>query len=117
MNSVVQGPVARAVPAMERAPGEAPPGLLTDEEVVATLRRVLGDAVPEARLAAAAAALQEAEAAQWEALPANISEDMGFNYFVVCRETCWLAREILLFGSTFRVFRQRSVEPIAGSGA
>ena len=96
------GPVgaATAVPA-ER-------GLLSDEEVKEVLRAALGAAAGDAQLEAAVAALRAAEAAKWEQLPPEIDPDMGYHYrFLSCSETCWLGRQILIEGATFRVFKQR----------
>jgi hypothetical protein len=94
-------------PPSQSAPGKIDPGLLSLDERVAVLRATLGSRIPEADLQTAASALQEAEMSRWEQLPPGISPDMGFHFFSVCRETCWLGREILLFGTTFRIFRQR----------
>jgi hypothetical protein len=83
-------------------------GLLPPAEEVAILRGALGDAIPEQRPAAAAAALDRAEAARWETLPPTVNPDVGFNCgFLVCAETCWLGRQILIEGPHFRIFRQR----------
>ena len=84
------------------------PGLLDLEETAAVLRRALGSAVGEDQVQAAAAAIKVAEGARWEALPPGIHPDMGFNYsFLSCTETCWLGRQVLIEGATFRLFRLR----------
>jgi len=72
------------------------------------LRQSLGNFVPEERLTAAALALQGAIDARWEQLPPEINPELGFHFpFLVCTETCWLGRQILVEGATFRVFRLR----------
>lgn len=102
---------ALALPSSDRvvrSAVSAEQGLLTDEEAIAILRRALGDAVSGAQLSAAVASIHEAVAAKWEQLPPEIHADMGFNYqFLACTETCWLGRQILIEGATFRVFRRR----------
>ena len=103
--------MAATITAIPDAQTVSEEGLLTDEEVAGVLRGVLGPAVPEAELLAAAAALRAAAAAKWELLPPGIHPDMGFNYdFLSCTETCWLGRQILVEGATFRIFKQRSDE-------
>jgi hypothetical protein len=83
-------------------------GLLDLEETTAVLRRALGDGVREDQIRAAAAAIKVAEEARWEALPPGINPDMGYNFdFLSCTETCWLGRQVLIEGATFRVFRLR----------
>jgi hypothetical protein len=104
-NDVAAGEAALYIPTEQPPATEV--GLLSVEETVSTLQQVLGDIVPEDRLREAAFVLKQAEAARWEALPPDINPDMGFNFFVVCRETCWLARQILIEGATFRIFRLR----------
>jgi hypothetical protein len=101
------GPVGASDGAIVSTEAPADFGLLTHAEVVAALRGALGDAVSAEQIEAAATAVKDAEAAHWEMMPQGIDPDMGFNFFVVCRETCWLARQILLFGSTFRIFKLR----------
>jgi hypothetical protein len=84
-------------------------GLLSDEQTAAVLRGALGGAVTEAQVQAAVAALREAAQRGWDQLPPEISPDMGYNFqFLSCTETCWLGRQVLIEGATFRVFRQRS---------
>ena len=83
--------------------------LLTPQEVAETLRSALGPDVSEDQIARAASALQMAQAERWEQLPKDINPDMGFNLgFLPCSETCWMGRQVLIEGATFRVFRQRS---------
>jgi len=100
---------AAVPPAQEAALAEALPempeefGLLSSEEMVAILRETLGAEVPEERLRAAVAALKAAAGQRWEMLPTDISPDMGYNFFVSCSETCYLARAIL-DGEVFRIF-------------
>ncbi len=72
------------------------------------LRAALGSVAGDEQLEAAVAALRAAEAARWEQLPPEIHPDMGYHYrFLSCTETCWLGRQILVEGATFRIFRQR----------
>ena len=98
----IDGPVG----AVTAAPAER--GLLSDQEVTDALRAALGTTVGDAQLAAAVAALRAAEAATWEQLPPEINPDMGYNYrFLSCTETCWLGRQVLIEGATFRIFKQR----------
>lgn len=90
------------------ASSEASTGLLSDAELIATLRAALGPAVGDAELGRAVASIRDSEAAKWEQLPPEIDPDMGYNYeFLSCSETCWLGRKVLLEGATFRVFRQK----------
>ena len=99
-----------APPAGVGAPATLPDemGLLSAEETKSVLRTAFGAAIQEESLDAAIAALQAAQAEKWEQLPPGIDPDMGYNYhFLSCSETCWLGRQILLEGATFRVFRLR----------
>ncbi len=83
-------------------------GLLTDEEVMGALRSALGDVMGDEQLGAAVTAIRSAEAAKWEQLPPEINAEVGLNFpFAVCTETCWLGRQILIEGATFRMFRLR----------
>ncbi|HET7767986.1 MAG TPA: hypothetical protein VFN74_04365 [Chloroflexota bacterium] len=83
-------------------------GLLAADEVKSVLRDALGGAATEAQLDDAVARLQAAEVAKWEQLPPEIDPDMGYNFrFLSCSETCWLGRQVLLEGATFRVFKLR----------
>ena len=84
-------------------------GLLATAEIKSELREALGARVTEAQLDAAVARLQAAELQKWEQLPPGIDPDMGYNFrFLSCSETCWLGREVLLEGSTFRVFKLKT---------
>jgi hypothetical protein len=83
-------------------------GLLSAEEMKEVLRAALGGMADDERLEAAVAGLRAAEAARWEQLPPEIHPDMGYHYrFLSCIETCWLGRQILIEGATFRIFRRR----------
>ncbi|HEU5318328.1 MAG TPA: hypothetical protein VFX49_19610 [Chloroflexota bacterium] len=91
-----------------RGRADVEPGLLSADETKAVLRGALGTAVGEAALDQAVAALEAAQARRWEALPPEIDPDMGYNFeFLSCSETCFLGRQVLLEGRTFRVFRLR----------
>ena len=84
-------------------------GLLATAEIKSVLREALGGTLTEAQLDAAVARLRAAELEKWEQLPPGIDPDMGYNYrFLSCSETCWLGREVLLEGSTFRVFKLKA---------
>lgn len=100
--------VAAAVGGGQNVSVDAGRGLLSDEEVKAALRSALGSAAGDDELTAALAAIRAAEAAKWEQLPPEINAEVGLNFpFAVCTETCWLGRQILIEGATFRMFRLR----------
>ncbi len=107
MDSAVEEVIPAAVHALDGVE-PAGVGLLRPDETVALLRQTLGDLVPEERLKAAASTLQGAVDARWEQLPPEINPEVGFHFpFLVCTETCWLGRQIIMEGATFRVFRLR----------
>jgi hypothetical protein len=92
----------------DRAPASEV-GLLATAQMKSELREALGGAVSEAQLDAAVARLQAAELRKWDQLPPGIDPDMGYKFrFLSCSETCWLGREVLLEGSTFRVFKLKT---------
>ncbi len=104
MGTLVSTPGWTAAPAV----AGAEVGLLSAEEMKEVLRAALSGAVSDEQLEAAVAALRAAEAARWEQLPPEIHPDMGYHYqFLSCTETCWLGRQILIEGATFRIFRRR----------
>ena len=93
------------------APAVEGAGLLDEAETAEALRSALGGQISEAQLQAAVAALKAAEVAKWEQLPPEINADMGYHFrFLSCTETCWLGRQVLVEGATFRIFRMREQE-------
>ena len=105
LEDTISGPAASVTAETFTPPAR---GLLDAEAVTHVLQVTLGDFVSKERLRAAAEALQAAVDDQWEQLPPSIHPEVGFNFpFLVCINTCWLGRQILVQERTFRIFRLR----------
>ncbi|GBC85331.1 hypothetical protein HRbin11_01780 [bacterium HR11] len=80
--------------------------------VLDVLRRHLGEALPEARLAAMAEEVQQALAAAWEEVPL-VDEEMGYTASLELLDVCLIDR-LLNEGYDIRVYRSR--EPVRPRG-